>query len=69
MANEDIREIVKQKYGQAAKAVAGGAKPSCCGAGSSCGPSPDVSAIEGTDPSRARSTRNRVTELITREGW
>jgi arsenite methyltransferase len=50
MASEDIREIVKQRYGQAAKAVAGGAKPSCCGAGSSCAPSPGASAIEGTDP-------------------
>jgi arsenite methyltransferase len=48
MASEDIREIVKQRYGQAAKAVTGGAKPSCCGGGSSCGPSPG--ALEGADP-------------------
>ena len=50
MASEDIREIVKQRYGQAAKAVQRGAKPSCCGGGASCGPSPDARALEGTDP-------------------
>ncbi len=28
---KDVREIVKQQYGQAVKAVIAGAKPSCCG--------------------------------------
>jgi arsenite methyltransferase len=30
-AKQDIREVVKEKYGQAVKAVIQGAKPSCCG--------------------------------------
>jgi len=30
-AKPDIREVVKEKYGQAVKAVLQGAKPSCCG--------------------------------------
>ena len=47
MANEDIREVVKARYGQAVKAVVKGAKPSCCGAAAS----PDLSAaLEATDP-------------------
>ncbi|APR82548.1 SAM-dependent methyltransferase [Minicystis rosea] len=48
MANEDIREVVKERYGQAAKAVVKGSKPSCCGGG--CGPTPPASGLEGTDP-------------------
>jgi SAM-dependent methyltransferase len=28
---QDVREVVKEKYGQAVKAVMKGAKPSCCG--------------------------------------
>lgn len=47
MANEDIREIVKERYGQAAKAAVKGAKASCCGGGGS--PTP-ASGIGGTDP-------------------
>jgi arsenite methyltransferase len=38
---QDIREVVKQRYGQAVKAVAAGAKPSCCGSATGMG---------GTDP-------------------
>ena len=30
-AKPDMREVVKEKYGQAVKAVLKGAKPSCCG--------------------------------------
>jgi arsenite methyltransferase len=30
-AKADVREVVKEKYGQAVKAVMKGAKPSCCG--------------------------------------
>jgi arsenite methyltransferase len=30
-AKDDVREVVKEKYGQAVKAVMKGAKPSCCG--------------------------------------
>jgi SAM-dependent methyltransferase len=33
-AREDVREVVKEKYGQAVKAVLKGAKPSCCGSSS-----------------------------------
>jgi len=43
-AGEDLRDVVKEKYGQAVKAVLGGAKPSCCG--SSAGTSP----LDFTDP-------------------
>ena len=50
MASEDVREIVKQRYGQAAEAVQRGSKPSCCGGGSGCAPSPGAAALEGTDP-------------------
>jgi hypothetical protein len=28
----DIREVIKERYGQAVQAVLNGAKPSCCGA-------------------------------------
>jgi SAM-dependent methyltransferase len=49
MASEDIRAIVQERYGQAAKAVTKGSKPSCCGAGSSCGPA-DLGILEGVDP-------------------
>ena len=49
MASEDIREVVKERYGQAAKAVVKGAKPSCCGAGKSCGPEAGT-PLPGTDP-------------------
>jgi arsenite methyltransferase len=44
---QDIREIVKQKYGQAVKAAVGGTKPSCCGS-SCCGPG--ESPLAGADP-------------------
>jgi SAM-dependent methyltransferase len=50
MASEDVREIVKQRYGQAAEAVQRGGKPSCCGGGASSTPSPGAPALEGTDP-------------------
>jgi len=43
MANEDIREVVKARYGQAVKAVVKGAKPSCCGAAASH----ELSALDG----------------------
>ena len=39
---EDIREVVKQRYGQAVQAVIGGAKPSCCGS--------SATGMGGTDP-------------------
>src|SRR5215831_14817110 len=39
MSNEDIKEVVKEKYGQAAlRATSGGS--SCCGASASCGCDP-----------------------------
>jgi SAM-dependent methyltransferase len=43
---QDIREVVKQRYGQAVTAVVAGAKPSCCG--SSYGTS--ATGMGGTDP-------------------
>jgi SAM-dependent methyltransferase len=39
---QDIREVVKQRYGQAVQAVASGAKPSCCGSA--------ATGMGGTDP-------------------
>jgi ubiquinone/menaquinone biosynthesis C-methylase UbiE len=39
---EDIREAVKERYGQAVQAVVRGAKPACCGSSST--------ALAGTDP-------------------
>ena len=44
MANQDIRDIVQQKYGQAVKAAVAGAKPSCCGSSATASP------LGGTDP-------------------
>jgi arsenite methyltransferase len=41
-AAQDIREVVKQRYGQAVKAVVAGAKPSCCGSA--------ATGMGGTDP-------------------
>ena len=40
---QDIREVVKERYGQAVQAVLKGAKPSCCG-------STTESPLGGTDP-------------------
>jgi len=40
---QDIREIVKERYGQAVRAVVRGAKPSCCGSSAATG-------MGGTDP-------------------
>jgi arsenite methyltransferase len=37
MADQDIKQIVKEKYGQAALRVVAGATASCCGEASSCG--------------------------------
>ena len=39
---QDIREVVKQRYGQAVQAVVRGAKPSCCGSA--------ATGMGGTDP-------------------
>jgi arsenite methyltransferase len=48
MANDiHLRELVKEKYGQAVKAAIRGAKPSCCG--SSCC-SPSESELRAVDP-------------------
>lgn len=35
----DVREVVRAKYGEAARVVMGGKTPSCCGPKTSCGPS------------------------------
>jgi arsenite methyltransferase len=43
MGTENVKEVVKEKYGQAAKRVAEGAGSSCCG-------SNPASSIEGCDP-------------------
>ncbi|MGD0835082.1 MAG: arsenite methyltransferase [Polyangia bacterium] len=39
---QDIREVVKQRYGQAVKAVRAGSKPACCGGA--------ATGMGGTDP-------------------
>ena len=39
----DIREVVRERYGQAVRAVVRGAKPSCCGSSAATG-------MGGTDP-------------------
>jgi len=39
---QDIRDVVKQRYGQAVQAVVAGAKPSCCGSA--------ATGMGGTDP-------------------
>ncbi|HEY6373766.1 MAG TPA: arsenite S-adenosylmethyltransferase, partial [Candidatus Sulfotelmatobacter sp.] len=39
MSSPDIKEVVKQKYGQAALRVTSGGSP-CCGASASCGCDP-----------------------------
>jgi arsenite methyltransferase len=36
MAENEIREVVRSKYGEAARRVADGGTPSCCGAGQGC---------------------------------
>jgi SAM-dependent methyltransferase len=41
--NETVRETVKERYGQAVKAVMKGSKPSCCGSSVAAG-------VGGTDP-------------------
>jgi len=41
-ATDDVREVVKERYGQAVKAVLEGAKPSCCGS--------KAQSLAGTDP-------------------
>jgi arsenite methyltransferase len=42
MSSENIKEVVKEKYGEAAKRVVAGARSACCGT--------SPSAIEGCDP-------------------
>ncbi len=44
MADQDIRDVVKEKYGRAALKVIGGGEASCCG------PAADRSGSCGTDP-------------------
>jgi SAM-dependent methyltransferase len=46
-SGEALRETVRERYGQAVKAVQAGAKASCCGSSAGCGPS---AGIGGTDP-------------------
>jgi arsenite methyltransferase len=43
---QDIREVVKQRYGQAVQAVVRGAKPSCCGSATTS----MATGMGGTDP-------------------
>src|SRR5215831_18386614 len=50
MSNEDIKEVVKEKYGQAALRVSSGGS-SCCGATPSCGCDPITSNLY--DPAQA----------------
>jgi arsenite methyltransferase len=41
-SHQDIREVVRERYGQAVRAVVRGAKPSCCGS--------SATGMGGTDP-------------------
>ena len=50
MANDDIREVVQARYGQAVKAAVKGAKTSCCGSSASAAPSQDRVLGGGKDP-------------------
>jgi ubiquinone/menaquinone biosynthesis C-methylase UbiE len=54
-AKEDVREVVKERYGQAVKAVLNGAKPSCCGS--------SAQPLTGTDP----ITRDLYAEAETKD--
>jgi arsenite methyltransferase len=47
MSSTDLKHVVREKYGEAARRVASGSTGSCCGGSSCCGAS---SAIEGADP-------------------
>jgi arsenite methyltransferase len=49
MAAEDIKQVVREKYGQAALRVQGGTTASCCGSGSSCGADPITSDLYGAE--------------------
>ena len=49
MANENIQEVVKQRYGQAVKAAVTGSKSGCCGGGG-CGASQTVPMLDAIDP-------------------
>jgi arsenite methyltransferase len=52
---EDVREVVKEKYGQAALRAREGAASSCCGTGTSscCGPDPITSGLYETGETAA----------------
>jgi arsenite methyltransferase len=47
MSNADLKDVVREKYGEAARRVNAGSGGSCCGGSSCCGSS---SGIEGTNP-------------------
>jgi arsenite methyltransferase len=47
MSNADLKDVVREKYGEAARRVNAGTGGSCCGGSSCCGSS---SGIEGTNP-------------------
>ncbi len=47
MAIADVKETVRQKYGEAARRVTAGAQASCCGGSSCCGSAP---ALDGANP-------------------
>jgi SAM-dependent methyltransferase len=46
LPREGIRELVRERYGEAVRAVVRGAKPSCCGSAAS----PAAAGMGGTDP-------------------
>jgi SAM-dependent methyltransferase len=48
MPDQDIKEIVRAKYGQAALRVVAGGETSCCGSGESCGADPITSNLYGS---------------------
>jgi SAM-dependent methyltransferase len=47
MSNADLKDVVREKYGEVARRVNAGSAGSCCGGSTCCGSSP---GIEGTNP-------------------
>src|SRR5882724_10435156 len=52
MSAQDIKEVVKEKYGEAARRVTAGQGSSCCGATASCGSEIDPITKNLYDPSQ-----------------
>ena len=53
MSTPELTNIVRERYGEAAKQAIAGAKSSCCGTGTSCGADPITSNLYSGDESSA----------------